>query len=131
MSRVLASVRKSLRWERTFLEAGAGSPLGFGMYWLHTVGCPRTGRRSGKMGCCPIFAVRYLKYEMLPHKSVQRCVCLPAFAFSGLALQCRMFLCLAMLSVLLGFAEKSAQNLSGIVFFSSSMFCMAKAKPQQ
>lgn len=83
------------------------------------------------MGCRPIFAVSYLKYEMLPHKSVQKCISWPTFAFSGLALQCRVSLCLAILSVLLGFAEKNAQNLSGIGFFSSSMFCMAKAKPQQ
>lgn len=62
--------------------------------------------------------VRYQKYETLPHKTVQRCIVLPAFAFAGLALQCRVSLCLAILSILLGFAEKSAQNCSGIGVFS-------------
>lgn len=42
------------------------------------------------------------------HTSLQKCIALPAFAFAGLTLQCRVSLCLAILSVLLGFAEKSA-----------------------
>lgn len=65
------------------------------------------------MGCCPIFAVRYQKYETVLHKIVQRCIALRAFTFAGLALQSMAWL----FSVLLGFAEKSAQNCNGMRIF--------------
>lgn len=52
---------------------------------------------------------------------MQGCNPLPPGAFAGLALQCRVSSCFAILLVLLGIAEESTQNSSGIGVFSISV----------